>query len=534
MDTLIRNARLVDGTGNPWQVADVAIEGDRVGAIAPPGRIEAGNARVAINATGQILCPGFIDIQSHSIIPFLTDGRSISKVTQGVTTEIMGELWTPGPFGGLRQSPFLRGFGAVSDELEREARGWARFRDWIDAQAQRGASVNFGSFVGGATIREYAVGWRQGAPTPDELATMTRQTRAAMDDGAFGIAPALIYPPNSYATDAELAACAAEVGRAGGVYIVHIRSEGDRFLESLAETIQLSRDANCPVEIYHLKATGSRNWAKMPEAIAMIDRARSDGIDIAADMYPYVASGTGLAAALPDWAQADGKLSDNLRDPAIRARIRQGILDPGARGVMAGPGGVLVVGLRLPEHQSHNGQTLEQIAATRGEEWPDTLMDLVLAEGPWASAIYFLMAEKNLPLQMKQPWVKISTDAPGIDPARPERVLVHPRAYGTFTRVLGRYVREQGAIALEDAIRKMTSSVADRCGLRDRGQVRTGFHADLVLFDPATVNDRATFADPHQLSTGINHVWVNGKPVVSNGAHTGAMPGRAVYGSARS
>ncbi|MBM4419686.1 MAG: amidohydrolase family protein [Chloroflexi bacterium] len=533
MDTLIRGGRLIDGSGNPWRYADIAIADQRIRAIAPPGLLDPAGARTVIDATGHIVCPGFIDIQSHSIIPFLSDGRAISKVTQGVTTEIMGELWTPGPFGGLRQSPFLSGFGVVSAELEREARQWTRFGHWMDAMLARGVSVNVGSFLGGATVREFAMGWRDGAPSADELKLMRRATSEAMADGAFGIAPALIYPPSSFSPDEELIAGAAEVGRAGGVYIVHMRSEGSRLLESIADNVHLSRTANCPVEIYHLKVTGAANWPLMERAVAAIAQARADGVDIAANMYPYVASGTGLAAAMPDWVQADGKFEQNLRDPATRQRITAEMLGPNARGTMAGPDGVLVVGLRRAEHQQYNGKTLDVVATMRGEAWTDTLMNIVLSEGPWAAAIYFLMNEANLPLQMRQPWVKFSTDAPGIDPSRPDRVLVHPRAYGTYTRILGRYVREQGVMTWEDAIRKMTSSVADRLYLHGRGEIRIGFQADVVVFNPETVIDRATFIEPHQVSVGIRDVWVNGTRVLQNGTHTGAKPGQALYGPAR-
>ncbi|MCC6628562.1 MAG: amidohydrolase family protein [Chloroflexi bacterium] len=533
MDTLIVGGKLVDGTGNPWRWADVGLTGDRVSHVAPAGRLDPAAAAEVVDAAGHVVCPGFIDIQSHSIIPLLSDGRSLSKVTQGVTTEIMGELWTPAPFGGLRRSPFLEGFGRVTAEDETRARGWPRFHQWLDDLAERGTSVNVGSFLGGATVREYAMGWHMGPAGPDELAIMRRVVAEAMEDGAFGIAPALIYPPNSFSTDDELTACAEIVGRYGGVYIVHLRSEGDTFLEALDTTIELGRQARVAIEIYHLKATGSANWHKIPQAIAAIDRARASGVDIAANMYPYIASGTGLAAAMPDWAQADGKLADNLRDPVTRARIREGIVDTGSRGVMAGPEGVLCVGLRLPENQPFVGKTLAEIAAAKGQDWPDTLMDLVLAEGPWASAIYFMMTEDNLRLQLQQPWIKVSTDAGGLDPERRGGVLVHPRAYGTYPRVLGKYVRDESVISLEHAIRSMTSAVADRLGLHDRGIIRPSLAADIVIFDPATVADRATFTEPHQLSVGVRDVWVNGQRVLANGQHTGALPGRPVYGPGR-
>lgn len=533
MDVLIRGGRVIDGTGNPWRYADVGLTAERISDVAPPGLLDPATARIVVDAGGHIVCPGFIDLQSHSILPLLSDGRSLSKVTQGVTTEIMGELWTPAPFGGKRIGPVLPGFGEISPEDERRARTWTRFGDWLAYVAERGAAVNFGSFLGGATVREYALGWAMGEASDQALGMMRRVVAEAMEDGAFGLAPALIYPPNSYSSDEELVACAEVVGQYGGAYIVHLRSEGDRFLESLGATIELGRRARVAVEIYHLKVTGRPYWSKMREAVASIERARADGVDVAATMYPYVASGTGLAAALPDWAQADGRLAENLRDKATRERIRAGIQSPSSRGMLAGPEGILVVGLRRTENRRWNGRTLAEIATEEGREWEEVLMDLVGAEGPWASANYFLMSEENLVAQMRQPWITFSTDAPGIDPSDPSGILVHPRAYGTYPRILGRYVRDQGVISLEDAIRKMTSAVADRLGLRDRGQVQPGFFADVVVFDPRTVEDRATFADPHQLSVGIRDVWVNGGRVLENGVHTGARPGRPVYGPGR-
>lgn len=533
-DVLIAGAKVVDGTGNPWFYGDVALRGDRIARITPAGHLDRAMAREVVQAEGMVVCPGFIDIQSHSIIPFLTDRRSVSKVTQGVTTEIMGELWTPAPFGGQRISPFLSGFGVVSDTDEQRARQWHRFRDWIDYLADQGVSVNFGSFLGGGTVREYAKGWAMGDPSPEEVKTMCRVTAEAMEDGAFGVATALIYPPNSYSTDAELIEIARIVGQYGGVYISHIRSEGDRFLESLADTIRLGQQAKVPVEIYHLKATGQRNWAKMPQAIALITKARAEGVDIAADMYPYIASGTGLAATLPAWAFADDKLFENLRDPALRQRMYTEMLDAGNRVSLAGgPEGLLVVGLRKPENKMYAGKRLSEIATMRGQHWTETVMDLVLSEGPWIHTMYFMMSEDNLKLQLQQPWIKISTDAGGYDPDTPDLPLTHPRAYGTYPRVLGKYVREEQVIPLEDAIRKMTSSVATRLGLRYRGLLSEGYYADVVIFDPQIVSDRATFTHPHQTSIGIREVWVNGQRVLADGHHTGKFPGQPVYGPGR-
>jgi N-acyl-D-amino-acid deacylase len=536
-DTLITGGRVVDGTGNAWFYADVAISGERIAAILPPGcpntEHRTPNTEV-IDASGHVVCPGFIDIQSHSISAFMRDRRSLSKVTQGVTTEIMGELWTPTPFGGRRKEPFE--WGQLDPNDAEVTRGWTRFRDWIDWLTEKGVSVNFGSFVGGATLREYAMGWDAGEPTDAQLDVMRQVMAEAMEDGAFGVATALIYPPNAFSTPRELTEVAKVVSSYGGLYITHIRSEGDRLLEALEEAIDLGRDANVPVEIYHLKATGERNWPKMPAVIEQIGRARAEGVDIAADMYPYVFSGTGLTVLLPDWASEGGKLFERLEDPATRAKIRADMVGPGVEALTFANNPrrdyVYPLGFKRPENRCYIGKNLEEIAAERGQEWPDAAIDLILSERQWIGTLFVIMSEDNLRLQLKQPWIKISTDASGMDPAFAENP-VHPRGYGTYTRVLAKYVREEKVLALEEAVRIMSSAVADRLGLRDRGQVRPGFFADLVIFDPETVQDRATFTDTHQLSTGIRDVWVNGARVLKDGAHTGAMQGRAVYGAGR-
>lgn len=536
-DVLIRGGRVVDGTGNPWFYGDVALSGDRVAAVAPRGLLDPSGARDVIDATGQVVCPGFIDIQSHSILPFLRDGRSLSKVTQGVTTEIMGEAWTPAPVGGRIHDPFRSSLiPADAGEWAERARGWTTFRSWLEAMERRGVSVNIGSFVGGATVREYAKGWEMGEPTADEVATMCAMLDACMRDGAFGIATALIYPPGSYAGAAELIELARVVGSYGGVYITHMRSESDLILEALEETLEIGQRGNCAIEIYHLKASGETSWRLMPEVIRRIDAARAQGIDVTADMYPYIASGTGLSVLIPNWASADERLFENLADERTRAAIRAEMLDP----PLESPGmarsanrdGIVPVGFTRPENQQFIGKPLSEIAAMRGQEWPDTVIDLLLSERQRISTIYFMMSEENLRLQLQQPWVTISTDAGGIDPAT-QTAPVHPRAYGTYTRVLGKYVRDEGVLTLEDAVRKMTSAVAARLRLFDRGVLRAGAYADVVVFDPETVADRSTFTDPHQLSVGVRDVWVNGGRVLRNGQHTGALPGRIVDGPGR-
>jgi dihydroorotase/N-acyl-D-amino-acid deacylase len=399
---------------------------------------------------------------------------------------------------------------------------------------RHGTSVNVGSFLGASTARVYAMGMAQGAPTAAQLDTMRAVVRRAMEDGAFGVATALIYPPASFAGTDELVEMARAMAPYGGIYITHMRSEGDRLLEAMDEALAIGRRGGVPVEIYHLKAAGVRNWPKAARAVAKIDSARAAGQDVTADMYAYVAGGTSLAACTPPWASENGRLLDNLRDAATRARIKAEMLED--RGgfeslcQLATPAGVQVVGFRTPELKPHEGKRLADIAAAMGKDWVDALLDLTIAERAQLGALYFLMDEGNVVMQMRQPWMKFGTDAEGWDPDSAGGRLTHPRAYGNHPRVLGRYVREGRVMPLEEAVRKMTSAVASRLGILDRGLLRPGMYADIVVFDPATISDRATYEAPHQLSTGIRHVLVNGTPVLRDGVHTGAKPGRAVRG----
>ncbi|MDP9363976.1 MAG: D-aminoacylase [Chloroflexota bacterium] len=534
IDVLITCARVVDGTGNPWFYGDVALAGDRVVAVAPPGTVDRSAAAEVVDGAGLVVCPGFVDIQSHSIVPFLTDRRSLSKVTQGVTTEIMGEAWTPAPFGGRIAAPFAESLrarlGDAYDEWDDRARGWTRFGDWLADLEGRGVSVNVGSFVGGGTVREFGKGYALGDATPDELDGMRGALDGAMRDGAFGIATALIYPPGAYAGTDELVALCEVVAAHRGVHITHVRSEEARLLEGIDEAIGIARRTGVATEIYHLKAAGRANWRKMPEAIARIAAARAEGLDVTADMYPYAAAGTGLASCLPPWADANDRLFENLGDPAARARIRQEMLHPTGDWEnlgTAGPENVVLAGLHKPEHRGYLNRDLAAVAAERGQDWADAALDLLAAEEQNVFCFYRLMDEENLRLQMRQPWISFATDAGGVDPvALVGKGLLHPRAFGTYPRVLGHYVRDEAVLSIEDAVRKMTSAVTSRLGLRDRGLLRPGQFADVVLFDPAAVADRATFEDPHQLSTGVRDVWVNGARVLRNGEHTGATPGR--------
>ena len=536
VDVLIRGATVVDGTGNPWFLGDVALAGDRVLAVTPPGRISSDAAREMVDAAGLVVCPGFIDIQSHSIIPLMADPRCLSKITQGVTTEIMGEAWTPAPFGGRIHAPFSPIVQSYRlPEWEERARGWRRFRDWLEAMVDRGVSPNVGSFLGGGTLREYARAMDMGSSTAAELSLMRRVMHEAMEDGAFGASYALIYPPDCYVDTEELVEVCKVIAEHGGIYITHLRSEGDELFEGVDEALAIGRRAKLPVEIYHLKAAGRRNWSKMPEVLAKLDRARSEGIDVTADMYPYIWSGTGLASVLPPWSAAGGRFFENLRDPAMRAKIRAEALNPSGGweplGQRAGPDGTVPLSLQKPEHQQYVGKPLSEIAELRGQHWLDAAIDLLVAEEQRIFTVYRVIDEANLRVQLQQPWVKVSTDAGGVDPAwAVQRGPIHPRAYGTYTRVLGKYVREAKVLRLEDAIRKMPSAVADRLGLRDRGVLRAGHYADVVVFDPETVSDRATIENSHQLSVGIRDVWVNGTRVLANAEHTGAVPGRVVAG----
>jgi dihydroorotase/N-acyl-D-amino-acid deacylase len=533
-DVVITGGRIVDGTGSAWFYGDVGIRGDRIARVAPAGMLATARARERVDARRLVVAPGFIDIQSHSRDDFLTgDGRVVSKVTQGITTEILGEGWTNAP----ANANTLAGSGDIADPeaqaLSRSLMGPRGFDAWLRAMERHGVSTNVGSFVGATTVRVYAKGQTMGPATASELDTMRAVMRNAMEDGAFGLASALIYPPGNFASTEELIEVARAMAPYGGVYITHMRSEADQFLEAIDEAIRIGKEAGVPVEIYHLKAAGRRNWPKAAQAIAKIDSARRAGLDVQADMYSYVAGGTGLSACLPPWASAEGKLLDNLKDPATRARIRAEMLLDRAEWEnlcqLASPEGVLLLGLRKDENKRFVGKRLNEVAVTLGKEWPDVIIDLLIAEEQRIGTVYFLMDEQNLALQMRQPWMKFGTDAGGFDPDSATGPS-HPRAYGNFPRILGKYVREERVMPLEEAIRKMSSAVATRLSLQDRGVLREGMYADIVVFDPETIADRATFESPHQLSVGIRSVFVNGTAVVRDGRHTGAKPGRIVRG----
>jgi N-acyl-D-amino-acid deacylase len=530
-DVVIEHGRIVDGSGNPWFYGDVGVRGDRIATIARPGMLERVTARRRVDATGQVVAPGFIDIQSGG--DFLDgDGRSVGKLTQGVTTEIMGEAYTGAPISDLSIAdlPVDRPAAIAS---ARRFMGPHGFDRWLQAMESHGISPNIGSFVGASTLREYGMGLRMGAATGAGLDSMRDAMRRAMEDGAFGLGSALIYPPGNYAGTDELIAIARAMSPYGGLYITHMRSEADQVLGAMDEAFRIGREGGVPVEIYHLKAAGVKNWSKMPLMIAKIDSARAAGLDVQANMYPYTAGGTSLAACFPPRFDADGHLRQNLADPAMRAKIREEFAHPTSYWEslceQATPAGVLLTTLRAPQNQRWSGHRLSEVAAGTGKDWLEALMDLVLTEPQGVGTIYFLMSEDNVRLALRQPWMKIGTDASGPDPDSTRR-MVHPRSYGTYPKILGRYVREQGVIPLEDAVRKMSGAVAERLLIGDRGLVRPGMYADIVVFDPATIRDNSTYEQPGQLSTGVREVFVNGVEVVRDGRHTGAKPGRIVRG----
>ena len=530
-DVVIENGRVIDGTGAAWFYGDVAVRGDRIAAIGPRGAFRGARAAQRIDATGQVVAPGFIDIQAQSYENFMMgDGKALSMVTQGITTAILGEGSTPAP---VNDKILALETDSASKALERQFMGPHGFGDWLQFMVARGVSQNVGSFVGNGTVRVYGKGGAMGPSTAAEVDTMQAMVRRAMQDGAFGIASALIYPPNTYASTEELIAVNKAAAPYGGVYITHMRSEGDKFLEAMDEAIRIGKEAGVPVEIYHLKASGARNWPKMDLAIAKIDSARAAGQDVQADMYLYPAGGNSFASCTPPKYAANGKLLDNLKDPALRATMIQEIhaRDAGYENLceVATPANVMVMGFKRAEYQQFEGKRLNEIADALHKDWAEVIIDLNVAENAGLGELLFLMSEENIKKQIQQPWIKFGTDAESHDPATSVG-MTHPRTYGNFPRLLGKYVREERVTTLEDAVRKASAAVATRLSLADRGVLKQGLKADIVVFDPNTIIDNATFPKPHQLSTGMKDVLVNGVAVIRDGRHTGAKPGQVVRG----
>jgi dihydroorotase/N-acyl-D-amino-acid deacylase len=475
-----------------------------------------------------VVAPGFIDINGQGDTGLFGDGRALNKLFQGVTTEIMGESNSLAPLN----EKVVGAVNPADQEQVRRAREWGDFDTWLEELEDQGVGLNVASFLGGTTVRRYARGMRPGAPSPAELDTMVAVTRRSMRQGALGVATGLIYPPGSYAGTYELALVAAEAARHGGIYITHIRSESAGLLTALEEAIEIGRRSGAPVEVFHLKAAGIENWRLQDAAVARIEAAREAGVDVQASLYPYTAASTSLQACLPPWASENGRLGENLVDPETRARIAEEMARPGDGWenwcALSSPEGAVVVGVRKERNRPLIGRSLAEAAEERGVPWTEVVLDLLVDEGN-ASMVYFAMSEENVRRLLTLPWIKIGTDG-GVWNPETSTAMTHPRAYGTYPRILGRYVREEGLLELEDAVRKMTWSVASRVGLLDRGLVREGMAADLVVFDPERIREVATFTDPHRLADGVVHLWVNGEQVIRLGRYTGALPGRFLRG----
>ncbi|HXE90312.1 MAG TPA: amidohydrolase family protein [Terriglobales bacterium] len=530
-DVLIRNGRVVDGSGNPWVDADVGIIGDRIAFVGHAA--DSVTARQTIDARGKVVAPGFIDMLGQSEYSLLIDRQAVSKLTQGITTEITGEGNSVAPVNATSLAElqdFLRTYGIAVD--------WQSLDEYFRRLEQQGMAINLGTFVGAAQVRQMVLGNEDRAPTAGELARMQTLVEDAMYDGAMGLSTSLIYPPGSFATTDELLTLARMAARHGGIYASHIRDEGAHIQPALEEAFRIGREAGLPVEIWHLKVAGRPNWGKMGEVIAAIERARAAGLDVTADLYPYVASATTLSAIVPPKYQEGGTEAylARLRDPAQRAAIRRD-LETGLPGFenmwqgLTGPEGILVVSVLSPELKRYEGRNLAEIAAEQKKDPLDAALDLIIADHNNVGAVYFEMNEEDVLLALRQPWVAVDTDAGATNPQGPlGATKTHPRAYGSFTRILGKYVREEKLLRLEAAIRKFTSLPAQRMKLADRGLLRPGYFADITIFDPATVRDLATFADPHQPSAGIEYVFVNGVLALEHGKVTGRMGGRPLRG----
>jgi N-acyl-D-amino-acid deacylase len=528
-DLLIRNGRVVDGTGAPGVEASVAVRGDRVVAIGP---LPDATASETIDATGLVVAPGFINMLSWADEPLLVDGRSQSDIRQGVTLEVFGEGWSMGPLNERMKAEQQESQGDLEFAID-----WTTLGEYLEGLERKGISPNVASFVGATTLRIHELGYADREPTPAELERMKELVRQAMREGALGVGSSLIYAPAFYAKTPELIELVRVAGEFGGMYISHMRSEGSRLLEAIDELIQIAREAKVPAEIYHFKAAGRDNWDKTDAAIARIEAARREGLRITADVYTYPAGATGLNATMPPWVQEGGydQWVARLKDPATRARVLREMSAPTTEWenffVGAGPDGILLSGFKSEALKPLTGKTLTEVAAMRGTSPQETAIDLVIEDGSRVDAVYFLMSEDNLRKKLRLPWVSFASDSGSM---APEGVFLrsnpHPRAYGNFARWLGRYVRDEQLVPLEEAIRRLTSMPAEHLSIKERGRLADGYFADIVVFDPATIQDHATFEKPHQYATGVVHVFVNGTQVLRNGDHTGATPGRVVRG----
>ena len=529
-DVLIKNGLVFDGTGKPGRLTSIGIRGDKIAAI---GNLPNARAQTVIDAQGMAVAPGFINMLSWSTETLIVDGRSQGEIRQGVTTQIMGEGWSMGPLNDRLKKQIVAEQTDIKYDVE-----WTTLAEYLKYLERRGVSQNVGSYIGAATVRQYVLGEADVQPTPAQLEQMRALVRDEMEHGAFGIGSSLIYAPAFYAKTEELIELCKVAARYKGKYISHMRSEGNQILEAVDELIRISREAKIPAEIYHLKAAGKDNWDKMDAVIAKINKARGEGLKITADMYAYTAGATGLTASLPPWVLDGGyeELFKRLKDPVTRRKIAAEVRTPTDKWenlfLAAGsPEKVLIIGFKSEKLKPLTGKTLAEISKMRGTDPVETILDLISEDGSRVDAVYFLMSEKNIKKQFQQPWVSLGSDAGSM---APEGVFLkssnHPRAYGNFARFLGKYVRDEKIMPLAEAVYRLSGLPATNLGLDRRGFIRPGMFADIAVFDPAKIADRATFDNPHQYSVGVRDVFVNGTQVLKNGEHTEAKPGRAVWG----
>lgn len=529
-DTIIRGGTVYDGTGGPSKRVDIGIKGDRIAAVGDLRRATAANI---VDASGMAVSPGFINMLSWSNESLIADGRSQGEIRQGVTTQIMGEGWSMGPLNETMKRQMKEAQGDIKFDIE-----WTTLVEYLKFLEKHGISQNVASYVGATTIRQNVLGEADVQPTPAQLDEMRELVRREMEGGALGIGTSLIYAPAFYAKTDELIALSKVAAKYKGKYISHMRSEGNQFLEAIQELIRISREAGLPAEIYHLKAAGQNNWPKMDQAIKLVEKARRSGLKITADMYTYTAGGTGLTACFPPWAMDGGieELIKRLNDPATRAKLKKEANTPSDQWenlylASGSPDRIILVGFNTEKLKPLQGKSLAEAAKLRGTDPIDTIMDLIVEDHSIGSAVYFLMSEENIKKEIRLPWVSFGSDAASM---APEGIFLkssaHPRAYGNFARLLGKYVREEKVISLAEAIRRLSGLPATNLGLDHRGFLKVGMFADVVVFDPKTIGDRATYAEPHQYSVGVKHVFVNGVHVLKDGEHTNAKPGRALWG----
>jgi N-acyl-D-amino-acid deacylase len=529
-DVIIRGGTVYDGSGGPGRIADVAIDGQRITAV---GDLGGEKGKQEIDAKGLAVSPGFINMLSWATESLIEDGRAMSDIKQGVTLEVFGEGSSMGPLNDAMKKETIEQMGDIRYTIE-----WTTLGEYLDYLAKKGVSPNIASFIGATTVRVHEVGYADRPPTSAELARMQSLVRQAMEDGALGVGSSLIYAPAFYAKTDELIALMKAAAPYGGSYISHMRSEGARLLESVDELIRIAKESGAPAEIYHLKAAGKDNWDKLPSVIAKVDSARASGLDIRANMYTYTAGATGLDASMPPWVQEGGynEWAKRLRDPAIRARVAEEMRTPTDKWenffrAVESPDKIILAGFKADSLKPLTGKTLAEVARMRGTSPEETAMDLVVKDGSRVGTIYFLMSEDNVRREIAIPWVSFGSDA---EAPAPDGVFLksstHPRAYGNVARLLGRYVRDEKIIPLGEAVRRLSAFPAHNLKLKNRGEIKPGFYADIAIFDPAKVADNATFEKPHQYADGMVHVFVNGTQVLRNGEHTGAKPGQVVRG----